>query len=128
MPKETSLNDPLAGAEIKNIILSKVSDALDRDLTLGDDIAYAGFIVKFEAKIGFVRSTTFPTMVWGVEAKGETPTAVETITVEYQTDSPNRAREENNLPIPVMVQTPSGPRREKVRFQKPAAYKAKKNA
>ena len=109
------------------IIMQKVADALDRDLTLGDDLAYAGFSLKFEAKIAFVRSTTAPTLVWGVIYTQEDMTSAENgaAVAEYQTDSPNTAREENNLPIPVMVQTPSGPRREKVRFQKPAAYKGK---
>jgi hypothetical protein len=121
-----SLNDPLSGAEIKQIIMMKVADALDRDCTLQDDICYPGFSLKFDAKIGYVRSVTPGTVIWGVENQGEPPANEEVVAELYETNSPNTAREENNLPIPVMIQTPAGPRREKVRFKKADAYGTKK--
>jgi hypothetical protein len=122
MGRDSTLNDPLSGAEIKEIIRQKVSEALDRDCTLVDDHTYPGFHLKFEASIGFVRSTTPSTMIWGEQGTkivGGPDTSQDQVTAEYQTDSPNTAREENNLPMPVMIQTPSGPKREKVPFTKP---------
>jgi hypothetical protein len=126
MPREMTLNDPLCGAEIKSIAVQKFADALDRDCTLVDDLTYAGFTLKFEATIGFLRSNTAPTLVWGNVAQGEQQSdnqQRDLVKDEYAASAPNVAREENNLPIPVMVQTPSGPKRQKVRFQKPEAYK-----
>lgn len=129
MPREVSLNDPLSGAEIKAIAVQKFSEALDRDTTLVDDVTYPGFSLKFEAHIVFLRATTPGTMVWNESVVGDKPVgedvADETVAGEYATDSPNTAREENNLPLPVMVQTPAGPKRQKVKFQKPHE-KAKK--
>lgn len=121
----TSLNDPIDGAELKAIILERISRALDRDSTLADDIAYAGFSLSFEIRLKYLRSKTADTLVWGtnmqmapVETKEEilalanAPT--ETAADSYSTDSPNTAREEHSLPVPVMVQTPNGPQRRKV--------------
>jgi hypothetical protein len=125
MPKELTLNDPLCGAEIKQIAVQKFADALDRDCTLVDDLTYPGFTIDFEARIHYMRSITSGTLVWGKGQAGEVPKdgEPETIKGTYVAVAPNVAREENNLPIPVMVQTPSGPKRQKVRFQKPESYK-----
>ena len=119
MPLEQSLNDPLSGAEIKQICVQKFADALDRDCTLVDDVAYPGFHIKLEATIRFTRSRTQNTAVWADHKQGSVEDADENLAqVEYETDSPNRAREENDLPLPVMIQTPTGPKRQKVKFQK----------
>lgn len=132
MAKEQTLNDPLCGAEIKTIIIQKVADALERDCTLTDDVCYAGFTFKFESTLSFLRSPNPSTMVWADVAKGQKlleGTPSEQIDTGYETDSPNRAREENELPIPVLIQTPAGPKREKVRFAKPKSFtEAKKKA
>jgi hypothetical protein len=127
MAREQTLNDPLSGAEIKEIVMRKIAEALNRDCTLTDDITYPGFSLRFEARISFVRSSTPPTLVWGdvgggLIVKGGPNTEAAVANGDYATDSPNTAREENSLPIPVMIQTPSGPKREKVKFQMPAAY------
>jgi hypothetical protein len=129
MAREMTLNDPLSGAEIKEISVRKFAEALNRDCTLTDDITYPGFSLCFEARISFVRSTTPPTLIWGdvnggltVKGGPDTEAIVSVASGAYETDSPNTAREENSLPIPVMIQTPSGPKREKVKFQVPAAY------
>lgn len=123
MPREVSLNDPLSGAEIKAICVQKFSDALDRDTTLVGDITYPGFSLSFSAHLKYLRSTTAGTMVWADTTTGEAPAgdsvATDVVQGEYATDSPNTAREENDLPLPVMVQTPSGPKRQKVKFAKP---------
>lgn len=129
MPREMTLNDPLSGAEIKMICVQKFAEALDKDCTLADDITYPGFNLKFSATIMYVRSATPGTLVWGDKTIGEKPQGeVDTTTIgdQYETNEPNRAREDNDLPIPVIVQTPSGPKREKVRFDKSAYGKQKK--
>lgn len=112
----TSLNDPIDGSELKQIILERISRALDRDSTLADDIAYAGFSLSFEIKLKYLRSKTADTLVWGNAVEGvetlDQPT--ETATDTYTTDSPNTAREDHSLPVPVMVQTPNGPQRRKI--------------
>jgi hypothetical protein len=126
MPRELTLNDPLSGAEIKEIIRQKVSQALDRDCHLVDDVQYPGFTLKFTGEIQFVRSPVGGTIIWTEHRQGltvnggpDTEAVVDSLTAAYATDSPNKAREESNLPLPVMVQTPSGPQRQKVKFQKP---------
>lgn len=122
MPREQTLLEPLSGAEIKEIMLAKISQAFDKDCTLVDDVCYAGFTFDFEGKLRYVRSTTPGTLVWGNLTEGEKPekeATPDTVAVDYETDSPNQAREDNDLPLPVLIQTPSGPKRQKVRFKKP---------
>ena len=129
MPKEAILNDPLAAEEIKAIILAKIEAAMNANGTLVDDITYAGFRVKFDIKIEFINSPTPGTLVWGVGQQGEQQgEAVEKpVSGEYQSDpSPNKTREDNDLPLPVMVQTPSGPQKRRVRIQNAKASAKKK--
>ena len=129
MPKEQVLNDPLAAEEIKAIILAKIEEAMNRNSTLVDDLTYAGFRVKFDINIGFIRSMTPGTLVWGVDSKGEQQGDVEPLAAsgEYESDpSPNKTREDNDLPLPVMVQTPSGPQKRRVRIQNAKAAAKKK--
>lgn len=122
----TSLNDPIDGAELKQIILKRISDALDKDCTLVDDIAYAGFVLKFEINLTFKRSRTPGTLIWGTTTDGGlTATTTEDVITpiqaagEYETDSPNTAREEHDLPVPVMIKTPSGETRRKIHINPP---------
>lgn len=115
----TSLNDPIDGAELKAIILERISRALDRDSTLANDVAYAGFELKFNIDLKFLRSKTAPTLIWGSEVQKVEPAVVTqdediVVTDAYSTDSPNTTREEHDLPVPVMVSTPNGPQRRKV--------------
>lgn len=127
--RETVLNDPLSGAEIREIVLQKVEDALKRDCTLVDDLTYPGFTLKFEATIAYQRATTAGTLVWHQSTTGKKPegeTDENLIEAAYQTDSPNRAREDHDLPMPVMVQTPSGPKRQKVKIDRETAKAQKR--
>lgn len=123
MAKEQVMNDPLCGAERKMIIMARIADALDKDCTLVDDITYADFGFSFEIKIHSPRSPSADTLMWADGLKGAEVTG--TVKGEYLNDQPNVARNEHDLPLPVMVQTPSGPQRRKVRFQKPEAYAKK---
>jgi hypothetical protein len=127
MPKEQVINDPLAAEEIKAIIVAKIEEALAKNSPLVDDLTYAGFRVKFDIQIGFINSVTPGTLVWGVHSQGEQQGEVveQPVSGEYQSDpSPNKTREDNDLPLPVMVQTPSGPQKRRVRIQN---AKAKRN-
>lgn len=121
MPKTEVLNDPLAGEEIKQIILQKIEAALNANGPLVDDLTYPGFRVKFDIKIEFVRSAVPGTLVWGDVKEGEqagTTVPLEA-SAEYASDpSPNKTREDNDLPLPVMVNTPTGPQRKRVRISK----------
>lgn len=119
MPKELVLNDPLAAEEIKAIVIQKIQEAMDRNGPLVDDLTYPGFRVKFDIKFEFVRSPNPGTLVWGETSKGDLTDAVpgEGVAGEYASDpSPNKTREDNDLPLPVMVQTASGPQRRRVRI------------
>lgn len=120
----TTLADPIDGAELKLMILERVRRALDRDSTLANDIAYAGFRLDFEIKLVYKRATTATTMVWGGESGGAEPIlpgdvvgdemGVDKLADHYETDSPNTAREAHDLPIPVMVKTATGVERRKI--------------
>jgi hypothetical protein len=123
MAREQSLNDPLSGEEIKQIILQEIEAKMDSNCTLVNDITYPGFTVNYSVNIGFIRSPTKQTLVWGGANLGDTSLAShydahDGIVGEYQTDSPNGARQEHDLPTPVLVQTPDGPKRRKVKFQR----------
>lgn len=119
MPRETSLNDPLSGAEIKAIILAEIESAMDKNCTLVNDVAYAGFNVRYELHVGFLRAPTKETLVWGAKAEGEASVdGLSQVAGAYIADSPNAARQEHELPTPVLVQTPDGPKRRKVNVVK----------
>lgn len=119
---DKTLNDPLSGEEIKEIILQRISAALDKNSTLTRDISYAGFGLKFAVEITFARSLTKNTIVWGEEPiPAEQVTASAREAGEYDANgSPNVVRQEHDLAIPVMVSTPNGPQRRKVRFSEAA--------
>lgn len=120
MAKQEILNDPLAAEEIKFIAIKKIEEAMAKNQTLVDDITYPGFRISFEIKFEFVRSPVAGTLVWGNVAEGEQKGDVDVLVAsgEYESDpSPNRTREANYLPLPVMVQTPSGPQKRRVRIQ-----------
>lgn len=119
-----ALNDPLNGAEIKQIVIAKVNEILNRDSTLIDDIAYAGFESDFEIRLRFKRASTKDTLAWGKVAEGSLESSaddpddapVESVSLHgtYETDSPGAARDEHGLPHPVLIPGPDGPRRERV--------------
>lgn len=118
---EKTLNEALSGSEIKEIILQEIEKRLDGDTTLENDLAYAGFSMQFDIKINFLRSLTKPTQVWGAGGSFQEPIKPEDIEStanvvdsHVSADSPDIERQNHDLPIPVMVQTPSGMERTKV--------------
>ena len=124
MAKEVSLNDPLCGAEIKQMILDDVKASLDKNTVLTDDIAYAGFSHTFECKLKLLRSPTPQTLAWGAGGSGDAAGGEETgVTAEASNDSPNAARIAHGLPVPVLAQTAAGNVRRKVQVEKPHAKK-----
>lgn len=119
---ERTLNDPLSGEEIKHIILNRISQAMDRDCTLIDDISYPSFTLDFDIRIKFNRSPTPGTTVWGDHKEGPPLGEKPTLNIakdHYEEDSPNKARLDHDLPIPVEVATPTGPQKRKIRFDRP---------
>ena len=125
---EMSLNDPLSGEEIKKILLQRIKDQLDRDCTLQNDLSYPSFSMIFEINIKYARAAVPSTLVWGkVDGELEKPSdqaleeVAENVKASYESGPPNVARQEHDLPIPVMVSTPSGPQRRKVHFERAQA-------
>lgn len=119
---EKTLNDPLSGEEIKTIILHRISQALDRDCTLMNDISYASFALDFNIRLRFDRSITPGTALWGNHSEGPPVTEKSTLNIakdSYDEPSPNRARIEHDLPVPVEVQTPNGKVKRKIHFDRP---------
>jgi hypothetical protein len=124
---ERTLADPLSGQEIKAIILDEIEKRLNGDCTLGNDLAYAGFTAKFEIKVSFVRSLVKESLVWGNAAKAPDAEPVEAageaaITDAYTSQSPDVERQEHGLPIPVIVQTPTGPVRKRVQIERKKSF------
>jgi hypothetical protein len=121
---QKTINDPLSCAEIKRIILDQISAKLDANSCLHDDMAYAGFDVSYTLNIGFLRATVPTTLVWGLHQEGEPIEGSESLEVasvvgDFDTDSPNTARVEHDLPVPVEVKTPSGVEKRHVRLPNP---------
>lgn len=121
---ELTLRDPLSSMEIKEIILQEIEKSLNRDSTLLNDITYAGFRANFQIKISFERSLTPPTMAWGkidqtsTESGLTEPAGDAEVAGDYTAGAPNVERQEHNLPIPVLVQTPSGLVRKRVNIKR----------
>ncbi len=125
MPEKT-LNEALSGSEIKEIILQEIGKRLDGDTTLENDLAYAGFTAQFSVTIMYLRSLTKPTLVWGSAAQTPEPplplpdlleTKHEEISSIHTSDlSPDVERQLHDLPIPVLMQTPTGMERTKVKI------------
>jgi hypothetical protein len=119
---EKTTNDPLSGAEIKEIILREIEKRMNGDSTLNDDLAYAGFTAKFEVKVAYLRSLTKETLVWSSVSQDITadtePAGETTVFDTYVAPAPNVARQQNNLPIPVLIQTPTGTQRKRVQIEK----------
>ncbi len=118
---ERTTNDPLSGAEIKEIILREIERRMNGDSTLNNDLAYGGFAATFSITVSYVRSLTKETLVWGgvTELPDAGQSDGETVIADtYVAPAPNVARQQNNLPIPVLIQTPTGVRRKRVQIEK----------
>ncbi len=117
MPQPT-LNDPLDSAEFIDVALARIRRAMEADSVIGKNVEHPRFSWEFRAK--FPAEHTKETLVWGqVGAPFAPGEEVVEITDTYSSDSPNRTREDHNLPIPVMVQTPSGPEKRKIHVNPP---------
>jgi hypothetical protein len=113
-------NDPIDGSELKQIILARIESALNRDSTLANDIAYAGFRLDYRIDIVFKRANTEKTLIWGGVQEGDIEGGETLLRAEsYETDSPNRAREEHDLGIPVMVPVPGGVEKRRIKLGRP---------
>ncbi len=120
---ELTLRDPLNGAEIVEIILQEIEKRLKSDSTLAPDFTYAGFSAKFQINLSLVSPKPVETMVWGlVENEPETadsgPSTGTEVSDTYTAGAPNIERQEHDLPIPVLVATPAGSERRRVKIER----------
>jgi len=119
MPREQVLNDPITMAEAKFIALSKMEADMNKNSVLIDDLTCAGFSIEYEIRFKLWRSPTPSTLVWGSKEVGDTLGAPEqeTMNGEYSADiSPTKTRQDNDLPLPVLVNTPTGLQKKRVRI------------
>ncbi len=121
---ELTLRDPLNSAEIVEILLQEIENRLKADSTLTSDITYSGFQANFEIKLKLQRPVPVQTLVWGEKSDG-TPISPEngltsetTVAADYEAGPPNVERQSHNLPVPVMIQTPTGPVKKKVHIER----------
>ncbi len=109
MPQEKILPLPLDSNEIIAIILQRIEKRLRADCYLHEANTYNGFSFTFEGKIKF-NDMSFgkDTLVWDVMTQGEAPepdAATMAVLENYTSgDSPNRARVEHDLDLPVQTQ------------------------
>lgn len=119
MSLETALNLPLSGREKKDIILQRFSDRLDRDCTLMDSMCHNAFSFKLSCEIQLFDMVSTQTLVWDQATIGDTsnpPAETATVTEEYKSESPNVARMEHNLDLP--IETTDGKGQKRVKFKK----------
>src|SRR5450432_1347176 len=120
---ELTLRDPLNAQEIKEIILQEIGKSLDRDSTLLNDITYPGFTAKYAINLTYERSKVPPTLVWGETGVKTTeeptePAGEVNVVGDYTAGPPNVERQSHDLPIPVMVMTPTGQVRKRVKIER----------
>lgn len=118
---ELTLRDPLSASEMKEIILQEISKRLDQDSTLLNDLTYSGFKARFQINLSYEKSLVKETLIWGSVEEGTVGSGkIEEVVVasEYQSGSPNVERQEHDLAIPVMVSTPSGQERRRVKIER----------
>lgn len=123
MPSDKVLSLPLSSDEIIEILLQRIEKRLHADCFLHPANTYNGFTMSFEMKLTFNDMMMGrDTLVWDqhAEPKREVSEEVQGVldaldahaaeksvssTDSYSSgDSPNRAREENNLPLPIETQ------------------------
>lgn len=91
---------------------------MEGDCFLTNDRAYGGFILKFEGKITLLRPHA-ETLIWQDTKKGEGEfSGGVSVSVDFTSGPPDVERQEHNLPIPVIVQTPNGPKRQRVQIER----------
>ena len=122
---ELTLRDPLAANEIIEILLQEIEKRLRADCTLMGDLTYSGFKATFTLNLAYERSLTKPTTVWGTASTPASPESGPTIDAgaaaisgEYVAGAPNVERQSHDLPIPVLVQTPAGTERRRVKIER----------
>ncbi len=126
---ELTLRDPLNSAEIVEILLQEIENRLKADSTLTSDITYSGFQANFEIKLKLQRPVPVSTLVWGEAGtpispeNGPTIDSGEVVKGEYEAGPPNVERQSHNLPVPVMIQTPTGPVKKKVHIERAGGKK-----
>jgi hypothetical protein len=107
MPAEKVLNLPLSGDEIVEIILQRIEARLRQDCFLHPAATYNGFSYDLSCTIKF-RDMMLgkETLLWDKHQQGEGAVDDETSATEQfdSGDSPNRARMDHDMEIPVQTQ------------------------
>lgn len=106
MPTETVLNLPLNGDEVVEIILQRIETRLRANNFLNPAMTYNGFSLSFEGKLKFNDMMLGrESLVWDNTVVGDAPeetAPVEVVSTDYDSgNSPNKARVENDLPLPI---------------------------
>lgn len=108
MPSEKVLNLPLSGDEIIEIMLQRIEARLRSDCFLSSANTYNGFSYELDCKIKFKDMMLGrETLVWDRHAAGETLEKEQPVIVAEKFDSgdsPNAARQDADLEIPVQTQ------------------------
>lgn len=107
MPNEKTMNLPLSGNELIEIILQRIETRLRRDCFLHEAATYNGFSYDLNLMIKFKDMMMGKeTLVWDKHEQGEGEVAEPVVTTEQfdSGDSPNGTRMEHGLDIPVQVQ------------------------
>jgi len=111
---ERALNMPLNGNEVKEIILAKIRETLDRDGRLNEYLAFPAF--RFTADIaivlaGAIHSEVARTVTGGegdVEAQTGKPNVHAVSHTEGQEQPPDIARRDAGLGVPVLSRDEKG--------------------
>lgn len=127
MENETVQPFPLSGAEVKNAILFKIEDDLNKSGHLHDDNSYSSFRAEISIKLTLadygreVRDNHIVTESADSGLPGEPPQAVEQ-NVVMEPAPPNQVRVETNQSVPVATVVEG---KQKIRHVRYAARKAK---
>ena len=131
---EQTLNKPLSGEELIEIMVRQIKLKLQSNCFLAKHVAYPAFSFTAVIQVNFQNTGTriqgTSAQISGSEGKmdpeAESETEIEEVSGQY--DAPNIARRENDIPIPVITRTPQGGIEEKrIKYTDPKfAEKAKK--
>jgi hypothetical protein len=125
MLEQRVLNLPLETDEVIAIILQRIEARMRSNCFFSHAATYNGFSYDLEMKVKFNdMMQNRDTLVWDRHTDGEVPLDAkqEVIVEKYDSgESPNRARQEHDLELPVQVQEGKKTVIKKMRFPKAGA-------
>ena len=110
---ERTLAKPLSGAEIREAIIHKLREQMQRDCFLAPHIAYASFSFQLKLDVQFQNTGTSikETTIRATDAGGEVIAADmehAELAVSGEPQPPNEVRVETGQGVPTVVQKPQG--------------------